>query len=366
MKQLCISILALLFAISGQSQGVITFANADPLLHSDASTRLTPPYVAGLMAGPSPNNLSFIATTPFLSGALSGYFEGGSQVITNVAPFYTVYVRMVVWNTNAGATLAQAQASLLTDAWGQTDVFSMATGDPSQFPPMLPASGMATFHWEPPFGTLIFKNLNSSPPLNAPVYGMDGQKLSGSRYQAGLVAGPNANELALVATAPFLTGGAAGYFSGGTVSVPGVPAGGTALVQVVAWDTSNGESFFDVMAAAGLYDASRRFSVVTGGAGEPPTTPSFLIGLTSFGFELGGPRPSAPPLFISRTANTLEFSWPFVVDLFSIQQSSDPRGNSWITLTNLSTFSGTRNRIVLPMPTQTMFFRLRSRNSNMF
>jgi hypothetical protein len=73
-------------------------------------------------------------------------------------------------------------------------------------------------------------------------------------------------------------------------------------------------------------------------------------------------RPSPvvrPSLFIESTAtNTLVCSWPFSVALFGVQQSSDLTSTNWITLTNLPSFAGIRNRVVLPMPPQRMFYRL--------
>jgi hypothetical protein len=235
-------------------------------MHSDSITNVGPPYVAGLLAGPSTNSLSLLATA---STSINGGCFGG-------------------WDTD-----------------------------------------------HPRCCSL------------------------GAQYRIGLVAGPNANELAIVATTSIISS-APGYFIGGPVTIPGVQAGNTATVQVVAWDASNGPTLFDALATGGFYGASPTFAVVTGGAGVPPSVPAPLLGLTSFGFPLGGPRPPVPPFYMTRTGNTLIFSWPFSVSQFSIQQSPDLNGNQWTTLTNLPTFTGTKNRIILPAPTQRMFYRLQS------
>ena len=68
-------------------------------------------------------------------------------------------------------------------------------------------------------GTINFANAGAG--LNAPVFQLDGvTKLSGATYQAQLLAGPNAGALAVVGSAtPFLTGGGAGYFNGGAITV---------------------------------------------------------------------------------------------------------------------------------------------------
>ena len=111
-------------------------------------------------------------------------------------------------------------------------------------------------------------------------------KLTGPQYSAGLFAGPSGDNLSLLATTPFLSGASAGLFSGGIVTIPGVPTGGTAWVKVVAWDTTlggitDGASFSQAQASGGpFWGESLIFSVVT--AGPLPQVPADLVGLTSF------------------------------------------------------------------------------------
>jgi hypothetical protein len=147
-------------------------------------------------------------------------------------------------------------------------------------------------------GTISFKNLNSSPAINAPVFLSDGTtKLSGSRYLAGLMAGTTANNLTQVAgvATPFLTGGAAGYFSGGVVTLPGIPGGIPAFVQVIFWDTAAGATFPAAQASAqdNAWGQSPAFMITPGDPNAtPPQTPAFLVGLVSSTMVLSIPEPS--------------------------------------------------------------------------
>ena len=75
-------------------------------------------------------------------------------------------------------------------------------------------------------GTINFVNLNGGAGVNAPVF--DGLnttvRLAGANYQAGLYAGATSTSLTYIGNAtPFLTGGGAGYFNGGTTTLAGIP-----------------------------------------------------------------------------------------------------------------------------------------------
>ena len=165
-------------------------------------------------------------------------------------------------------------------------------------------------------GTISFKNRNSSPVINAPVTHNDGvTKLSGSQYFAGLMAGTTANNLTQVGgvQTPFLTGAAAGYFFGGPVTLPGIPGGSTAFIEVVVW--SSAFPNFASAIASGLDDvwgmsgwSTGPLSVVTGNPNEfPPTTPAFLVGLTPFSLNVNIPEPSALALVGLGAAAVLVF-----------------------------------------------------------
>ncbi|MGH7870422.1 MAG: hypothetical protein ACREP9_22960 [Candidatus Dormibacteraceae bacterium] len=143
-------------------------------------------------------------------------------------------------------------------------------------------------------GTVNFCNLNSGAGLNAPMFGEDGvTKLTGPGFTAELVAGNNAGLLSLVAQTRFLTGGGAGYFQGGVATLPMVPPGDIAFLQVHVFATACG-TFASAQAnnVNGTWGMSSIFSVVTGGAGTPPSLPAALSGLTSFSLALI-PEPSA-------------------------------------------------------------------------
>ena len=147
-------------------------------------------------------------------------------------------------------------------------------------------------------GTVSFKNLNSNPVINAPVILSDGvTKASGPQYMAALLAGQSANNLYPIATTPFLTGGAAGYFAGGVQSIPFVPGGGIAFIQLEFWNATAFNTW-QVAQASGLPNAwgqSFIFPVVTGDPNAtPPATPAFLTGLgTSPIFLTLIPEPSS-------------------------------------------------------------------------
>jgi hypothetical protein len=143
-------------------------------------------------------------------------------------------------------------------------------------------------------GTVNFVNLNVGAGLNAPVFlGDMTTKASGPGFTAELLAGPNAVNLASVATTGFLTGAGAGYFQGGVVTIGSVAPGATAFLQVRVFDTASGSFPFAQANLGGIWGQSSIFSVVTGGAGSPPITPAPLAGLTSFSIGVLIPEPSA-------------------------------------------------------------------------
>jgi hypothetical protein len=121
-------------------------------------------------------------------------------------------------------------------------------------------------------GTVNFNNRVTAAGLDAPIFDCSASKLEGPNafaqiyYQGQAIGTPVA----------FRTGAGAGYFSGGTVAIPGVAGGAQATIVVTAWQ---GAATFEATALRG---SSAPFTVTLGGAGEPPSTPANLIGLTSF------------------------------------------------------------------------------------
>ena len=132
---------------------------------------------------------------------------------------------------------------------------------------------------------------------DAPVFvdTVGGTKATGAAYMAQLYAGPSATTLAAIgAPVPFLTGTGAGYWRSGTAIIPTVAPGATASVQIRAWASAAGATYEQALAGSGATGQSITLSVVTGGAGSPPSLPADLAGLTSFAITGGGviPEPS--------------------------------------------------------------------------
>ena len=151
-------------------------------------------------------------------------------------------------------------------------------------------------------GTVNFINIVGS--LNAPFFFADGTTKIGNGFTAELMAGTTATSLASVAETGFLSSAGAGYFNGGTVTLPFIAPGATGFFQVRFFDTAAGS--FAAAQAANLYNTwgqSSIFSVATGGAGTPPTTPAPLTGLTSVLANI--PEPSALALIALGSASLL-------------------------------------------------------------
>jgi hypothetical protein len=147
-------------------------------------------------------------------------------------------------------------------------------------------------------GTVIFNNSPStSGPagVGAPVFDVDGTtRLAGVEYLAQLFAGPDGNSLTPWGAAlTFRTGAGAGFFNTTGVdtarAIGSVAPGATATIQVKAWEAAGGTSYDEALAGGFKAGASGIFSVVTGGAGQPPGLPANLVGLTSFSLV---PEPS--------------------------------------------------------------------------
>lgn len=148
-------------------------------------------------------------------------------------------------------------------------------------------------------GTVNFVNLNAGAGLNAPVYASDGTtKLSGTSFMAELLASSSqGGTYSSVATAGFLTGGGAGFFSGGVQTINGIAGGATAWLQLRFWNTANGSTFAAAQGsgANNAWGQSATFSVVLGNpAASPPTTPAALSGLQGQSLKLNAvPEPSS-------------------------------------------------------------------------
>jgi len=140
-------------------------------------------------------------------------------------------------------------------------------------------------------GTITFNN-RVTGTVDAPVFDVGGTvKLDGANgYFAQVYAGPDAGSLAAVGSpVAFRVGSAAGYISGGDVSIASVAGGAKAQVQLRAW--GGGFASYEAAVAGGAkFGSSSIFeSLPLGGAGAPPSTPPAMVGLTSFSLV---PEPS--------------------------------------------------------------------------
>lgn len=149
-------------------------------------------------------------------------------------------------------------------------------------------------------GTINFSNLAVGQGVNAPVYESDGvTKISGSQFMAQLLVGPTVDNLVSIATTGFLTGNGAGYFNGGSASVPGMVDGSFAWVQVGIWNTASGITFAQAKASQlpNSWWESSIFSVILGGGTVNPKVPAALTGLDTSPIYLNAvPEPGTAAL----------------------------------------------------------------------
>ncbi len=141
-------------------------------------------------------------------------------------------------------------------------------------------------------GTLNFSNFVRQSGVDAPVIDALGNRLAGSQYIAVLLLGESLTPVPGIA-AVLRNGTGAGYFLGGAVDI-GVPAGSLQTIRVGVFDTTSGIDF----ASATIKAISNPVTILTGGAGAPPSLPPDLVGLTNFRFV---PEPSAIALGILGT-----------------------------------------------------------------
>jgi len=149
-------------------------------------------------------------------------------------------------------------------------------------------------------GQVNFKNLDSGAGVNAPVLDIDGTTKLNSAFMAQLYWSTTATGTYTAvsdAPVPFRDGAAAGYWNptGNTPasadSSRGVgsatSAGSTLFLEVAAWNASAGATYEIAKGAPGAhFGLSTPISVVTGGAGSPPSLPASMVGLTSFSLHV--------------------------------------------------------------------------------
>jgi len=137
-------------------------------------------------------------------------------------------------------------------------------------------------------GTINFNNRIVGTVVS-PVFDVGGTvALSGAAFFAQLYAGAagtaDANLVAVGAPTTFRTGAGAGFVNAiSEVVVPGVAVGGTARVQMRAWDATYPTYAAAFAAGNAKLGSSTAFDVSPlGGPGSPPAVPASLSGLTSF------------------------------------------------------------------------------------
>jgi len=139
-------------------------------------------------------------------------------------------------------------------------------------------------------GTVNFSN--GAAGVNSPIFGTDGTtRLAGTGWVAQLWAGSSATSLApITPTATFGTGGSAGYFFGGSRTIPTVAGGLQAYFQVRVWEASAGATW-DVAsvrpgALVGGDTTGYRGPIIgpyqTAALGSGANPPPNLVGLQSF------------------------------------------------------------------------------------
>jgi hypothetical protein len=127
--------------------------------------------------------------------------------------------------------------------------------------------------------------------VNAPVFDIDGTtRLAGNQYMAQLLINGTA-----IATTPFLTGGNAGYFLGGTKVLTGVTSGSTVTATIQAWDTATGASFD---AALNKTSADWQLTIVGDTAVSPNVPPAALVGMPTGLSLVAVPEPTTIALAI--------------------------------------------------------------------
>ncbi|HVY71339.1 MAG TPA: hypothetical protein VHH73_15510 [Verrucomicrobiae bacterium] len=155
-------------------------------------------------------------------------------------------------------------------------------------------------------GTVNFNNHTTA--VSVPVFSVGGSTpVSGPEMVAALFF----NGVQQGAPAPFRTGNKAGYWDPGADStriIEGVPGGQSATIEVRAWDSSRGATYDATVAAGGGYGKSDPFTVVLGGAGDPPTVPADMIGFKSFECAMTVPEPATCAIFLAGAAGTA--GWP--------------------------------------------------------
>ncbi len=191
---------------------------------------------------------------------VDGVFSDGVLSVPGVPVGGTAAITIRAWDIGAGATYALAQAAGFGFGSATFDVVGLGGG-------LTPTPAMDNFKGirlapRPVAGGGSFNAKNSA--TLSPLLGVDGLKLTVANGRFEVLFGDT-----LLSTAKN-TLAADGVFAAGVLSVPGIPAGGTAAITVRAWDVTAGATYA-LAQAAGTGFASATFEVVgLGGDLTPP------------------------------------------------------------------------------------------------
>ena len=222
-------------------------------------------------------------------------------------------------------------------------------------------------------GALNFANAGQG--VNAPVVDLNGNRLSGNTWAADLYWAPGVVTdstvlTALGAPATFSTvPSQAGYFFGGSRTIPGQPGGSLITAQVRVWDYSVGPTWGSTLNGGGAVGESILFQVTLT---APPQAAANLFGLNGRVFTAGfvclscnQPWPVAV-VVRSNGPNGLLLCWPayFNAGRYRVQQIPDLNSTQWETLPNQPALVaqppiGTPEfQVAVTKPAGTLFYRL--------
>ena len=138
----------------------------------------------------------------------------------------------------------------------------------------------------------------NSTPNGTSTYGAGAAGVSGTGFTAELWAGPDANNLTVVAGSQsgFRTGSTAGYFNQiATLPIAQFAPGSGGTLQLRAWNNAGGVNTWALalMNDLVLRGMSLPFTqATTGGVGTPPSAPATVTGFTAFNLFTPVPEPS--------------------------------------------------------------------------
>ncbi len=150
-------------------------------------------------------------------------------------------------------------------------------------------------------GCMFFVNNHMLNEVEAPIFDVDGSRLSGSNFVAQLYGGPSLERMRPTGTPiPFRSGSAAGYFYATILTLANVVPDGFAFVQVRVWDRQRAASYEEARAVGAKFGRSGILYLEGGGLFN---TPQYLKGMKSFTLSAGLPEFVAGRLALTGQTN---------------------------------------------------------------